>query len=147
MNLTSDLPPFDYKIIMDEQGVLLSTLSGTFDVEIWKVKREEAIARDLAGVDLNGRPIIVDIRAVVPSASAWIQQADEVKRHMTEREVVFSRNAIVTGGVPDAEIMARFFIEYMLGRYKVTTEMKAFARFDDAYAWVTELGVPGPNRR
>lgn len=134
--------PFETDTRLDERGILITRLSGAFDVDAWARRREEFVSRDHPDLDMNRRPVVSDIRDLIGPPADWTDHAEGIRRYERERGFQFGRNAFVTGGKPEAETIAHFFIEYTKAKYDGAYEVKAFVDFDEAYAWASEGYVP-----
>lgn len=130
----------DYTLAMniDEEGILLIRMTGVFDFDAWKQKRQVTLDTDLAGVALLGRPSILDVSQCDPPISGWGTVFPNIQDELVKVGEGTGPMAFVTGTSPARMATVRFFCEVVdiMGGTKVDIEM--FNTLADAYQWLIE---------
>lgn len=129
---------FEFSLRIDDRGVVLKTYGGTFDLEKWAAQARLLNPRVLGDPPDLSRPVVTDLRRFRPPAGDWMKSADELFRHLDDLGETQARAALVTGGNKEAELASRFYIAYKAAVRGTGGEVRAFADYDEGYAWATE---------
>lgn len=133
---------FAFDADLDDNGILLYRFSGMFDIAKWVPMNRAAVARIFPqGYDAR-HPIVCDIRTMKAAQGDWIASADEVFTQTEEVGTDVAPCALVIGNLPDAQMAARFFVEYRAAAQKSKADIRIFEDYDEGYAWaLTKRGA------
>ena len=135
-------PVFQFDVDLDDNGVLLFTLKGQFDVAAWAKIRRQAFIRLFGSVRDPSRPIVSDISEVVAPAEDWMTSTQAVFAELDEPGENQARTALVVKGSMEARFTGEFYIEINKATRNKGGEIRIFEDFDAGYAWVTEGWSP-----
>lgn len=134
---------FAMDLEIDENGVMIARFQGIFDAEEWIRQRDAARARDYPDVDLNGRPIVCDLRECDLPEADWESEFAKVYSAIRERHHGPFRRAIITDDDVGKQLGVKLFIELEKIAGRPGIETRGFDAFDDGYAWAAEGWLEG----
>lgn len=135
---------------VDENGVVLVTMTGTWDSHAWAEQIEENWRAMPDGFDPESRPILTDVIDCEYPKSDWVEHFKIVAVKLaTRRKLPFRRAVLIRNRKSgDSELAVRLMDASQQAWHHPQVETRAFTDRDEAYAWVTELwlggGGPGP---
>ena len=131
---------------VDENGIVLVTLTGTWDSHAWAEQIEENWRTMPDGFDPEGRPILTDMIACELPESDWVEHFKLVAIKLsTRRKQPFRRAVLIRdrkGG--ENELAVRLMDAAHQAWHNPQIETRAFTARDAAYAWLTELWLGQP---
>jgi len=130
--------PMNVEIELDENGVVLTRLTGEFDADEWIRQRDEAISRLPQGFSLDGRPMVTDAVDCYRPAVEWTTHVAKVCLYLETQSGYTGRRAYVVGSNENADDALSFFVDLEQDLRNAPGELKSFPDFDSAYAWATE---------
>tara|TARA_B100000965_G_C19545490_1_gene737626 strand:+ start:867 stop:1280 length:414 start_codon:yes stop_codon:yes gene_type:complete len=129
---------FKFTAALDENGILLFTYSGKFDLQEWIDQYRSELTRLFGDRIDRGFPVVCDIRNLRPTDKDWVENADGVFEFIDKFGTPRGRRALITGGNAEAEISANFFIQYRSAVHDEGSDLRVFDTFEDGYAWARE---------
>ena len=129
-------------IQLDDNGVLLTRLTGEFDADEWIRQREEAMAKLPAGLDMNGRPMVTDAVDCYRPDAEWTTHVAKVCLYLETKPGYTGRRAYVTGSNENANSALSLFTDLEQHFRAHPNELKCFPDFETAYAWATDNWSP-----
>lgn len=140
---------FHLEMRLDENGVVLCTTRGVFDVRKWAETYATARAKFFAGPADQDRPMVWDLRDFIPPPDDWIGDTKDIFARLGEFGETAGRRAAITGDNREAAMAVRFYVEFKKAVHDRGGEVRIFEDFDEGYAWAIKgwqasPGGPGP---
>lgn len=136
---------FAFEADLDENGILLFTLKGQFNVADWTLSRREAFDRLFGGTRDPSRPTVADISQLLAPAAEWMANAKAVFAELDRSGENKARSALIVNDSMEARFASDFYIELKKATRNTGGEIRVFKDFETAYAWATEgWSPPGP---
>ena len=125
-----------FEMDIHDEGIILVKMIGTFDFDVWLAKRKHILETRLSGINLYGRPSIVDLRMSDPPPGNWTETFLSLYHELTRVGEGTGPIAVVLGRNPAKFIVARLYIEIVRLNVGAAPPVISFATYNEAYQWV-----------
>lgn len=123
---------------IDENGVLMTRLTGVFDADEWMHQRDTIFAGPLAGVDMMARPMVTDATECFRPDFDWTTHVAKVSLYLNQKSDYTGRRAYIVGGNANARDALAYFAELEEKLRDAPNAIRAFRTLNEGYAWATE---------
>ena len=129
---------FSFDMQIDDEGIILVTMTGIFDFDAWAAERRKILKTRLAGVKLVGRPTLVDVTASHPPPHGWEKTFAKVQMELAKVGEGTGPTAFVLQGDPGKEGSVRFFQTIGELERGFAPAMKICRSTEEARRWLLE---------
>lgn len=129
---------FTFEMDIHVEGIILEKMTGVFDFDVWRAERQKVLDTRLCGVNLIGRPSIVDVTVSDPPPEAWKTTFLSIHNELTQVDEGTGPIALVIGDNPMKYMTARLFSEIIDVYRGSALEITPYRTFDDAFHWMME---------
>lgn len=128
--------PFAIEMDIDDDGFIAIRMRGQFELNAWKTQRRALLDTKLRGIDLTGRPSIVDLTDSEPPESDWASQFQMISQEIAKDNEGSGPRAIVTGGKDSHFYALQLFEAIEKAGAKDRVLIKIFKSLDEARVWL-----------
>lgn len=127
---------FTFEMSIHEEGIIMVRMVGVFDFDIWHAKRQMILDTGLSGVNLHGRPSVVDLSMSDPPPGEWKTTFLRIHQELTRVGEGTGPIAVVLGNKSMKYVTARLFTEIIAVYQGPAPHIIPFSTFDEALNWV-----------
>ena len=129
---------FTFEMDIHEEGIILVKMKGVFDFDVWCAERQKVLDTRLSGINLAGRPSIIDVTESDPPPGAWKKTFLGIHQELVRVGEGTGPIAIVLGNNHMKYITARLYSEIISVYQGEAPKIIPCTTFDDAFRWLME---------
>lgn len=129
---------FTFEMDIHEEGVILVNMTGIFDFDIWRAKRQQILDTRLSGINLHGRASVVDLSKSDPPPGEWKATFLRIYQELNRVSEGTGPIAVVLGNKPMKYVTAHLFTEIITLYHGPALNIIPCSTFDEAFNLVME---------
>lgn len=125
-----------FEMDIHEEGIILVKLTGVFDFDVWRAKRQQILDTKLSGANLFGRPSVVDVTVSDPPPGDWKKTFLRIHQELISVGEGTGPIAIVLGNSLMKALTARLYSEIIALYRGASRNIIICSTYDEAFDWM-----------